>query len=83
MKVDDGGSPPESSHSISSHTDQTALKTYGRGPSVPTSQLSRLNLISTQRGDFPDSTVVKNPPANAGDTGSSPGPGRSHMPQSN
>ena len=27
--------------------------------------------------------VVKNPPANAGDTGSSPGPGRSHMPRSN
>ena len=26
--------------------------------------------------------VVKNPPANAGDTGSSPGPGRSHMPRS-
>ena len=34
-------------------------------------------------GDFPRGTVVKNPPANAGDTGSSPGPGRSHMPQSN
>ena len=30
--------------------------------------------------DFPDGAVVKNPPANAGDTGSSPGPGRSHMP---
>ena len=29
--------------------------------------------------DFPGGTVVKNPPANAGDTGSSPGPGRSHM----
>ena len=29
--------------------------------------------------DFPGCTVVKNPPANAGDTGSSPGPGRSHM----
>ena len=27
--------------------------------------------------------MVKNPPANAGDTGSSPGPGRSHMPRSN
>ena len=27
--------------------------------------------------------MVKNPPANTGDTGSSPGPGRSHMPQSN
>ena len=32
--------------------------------------------------DFPGGTVVKNPPANAGDTGSSPGPGRSHIPQS-
>ena len=27
--------------------------------------------------------MVKNPPANAGDTYSSPGPGRSHMPRSN
>ena len=27
--------------------------------------------------------MVKNPPANAGDMGSSPGPGRSHMPWSN
>ena len=33
-------------------------------------------------GGFPGGRVVKNPPANAGDTGSSPGPGRSHMPQS-
>ena len=33
--------------------------------------------------DFPGGAVVKNPPANAGDTGSSPGPGRSHMPRSN
>ena len=33
--------------------------------------------------DFPGGAVVKNPPANAGDTGSSPRPGRSHMPQSN
>ena len=32
---------------------------------------------------FPGGAVVKNPPANAGDTGSSPGRGRSHMPQSN
>ena len=34
-------------------------------------------------GGFPGGTVVKNPPANAGDMGSSPGLGRSHMPQSN
>ena len=32
--------------------------------------------------DFPGGTVVKNPPANAGDMGLSPGPGRSHMPRS-
>ena len=32
---------------------------------------------------FLGDTVVESPPANAGDTGSSPGPGRSHMPRSN
>ena len=33
--------------------------------------------------DFPGGAVVKNPPANAGDTGLSPGLGRSHVPWSN
>ena len=32
---------------------------------------------------FPGGAVAKNPPANAGDTGSSPGLGRFHMPRSN
>ena len=32
---------------------------------------------------FPGGAVVKNPPAKAGDTGSSPGLGRSYMPRSN
>ena len=32
---------------------------------------------------FPGGAVVKNPPANAGDMGSSPGPGRFHMLRSN
>ena len=32
---------------------------------------------------FPGGAMVENLPANAGDTGSSPGPGRSHMPRSN
>ena len=32
------------------------------------------------RWDFPGGTVVKNPPANLGGTGSIPGPGRSHIP---
>ena len=32
---------------------------------------------------FPGGAVVENLPANAGDTGSSPGLGGSHMPRSN
>ena len=34
-------------------------------------------------GGFPGGAVVESPPANAEDTGSSPGLGRSHRPQSN
>ena len=33
--------------------------------------------------DFPGGALVRNPHANAGDTGSVSGPGRSHMPWSN
>ena len=40
------------------------------------------NNKKTIRG-FPGGAVVENPPANAGDTGSIPGPGRSDMPRSN
>ena len=43
-------------------------------------QITNKNLLYR---DFPGGAVVKNPPANAGDTGSSPGPGRSHRPWSN
>ena len=32
---------------------------------------------------FPGGAVIENLPADAGDTGSSPGLGRSHMPRSN
>ena len=39
--------------------------------------------IKIKNRDFSSGTVVKNPPANAGDMGSSPGLGRSHMPWSN
>ena len=41
------------------------------------------NIKNRTTRDFPGGTVVKNPPANAGDLGSSPFPGRSHLPQSN
>ena len=39
--------------------------------------------LKNHNSDFPGGAVVKNLPAKAGDTGSSPGPGRSHMPLSN
>ena len=42
-----------------------------------------LSSVKTTEEDFSGDAVVKNPPASAGDTGSSPGPGRSHMLQSN
>ena len=42
----------------------------------------KINLKKKKKG-FPGGAVVENLPANAGDTGSSPGLGRSHMPQSN
>ena len=45
-------------------------------------QGSPSSLLNVQHLDFPGGTVVKNPPANAEDTGSSPGPGRSHMSRS-
>ena len=41
------------------------------------------NRSKTILEDFPGGAVVKNPPANAGDKGSSPRPGRSHMSRSN
>ena len=40
-------------------------------------------IVKSSKAGFPGGAVVKNPPANAGDMGSSPGPGRSHMPRSN
>ena len=40
----------------------------------------RLNVaIKRHRVGLPGGAVVENPPAIAGDTGSSPGPGRSHV----
>ena len=45
--------------------------------------LELTNLLKIKSSDFPGGAVVKNPPANAGDMGSIPGPGRSHMLRSN
>ena len=45
--------------------------------------LIKNNSFKKAWGGFPGGAVVENLPANAGDTGSSPGLGRSHMPRSN
>ena len=45
-------------------------------------QFKELLLTEEALVGFPGGAVVKNRPANAGDTGSSPGSGRSHMPWS-
>ena len=52
--------------------DLTILKVYA----------SNNRALKYVKWDLPGGAVVKNPPANAGDMGSSPGPGRSHMPRS-
>ena len=55
-------------------------------PSLTSATQTPLQCLTlTQRSfrDFPGGAVVKNPPTNAGDTGSSPDPGRSHLPRSN
>ena len=45
--------------------------------------INKFTILRKGRRDFPGGTVVGNPPASAGDKGSSPGPGRSHMPRRN
>ena len=45
-----------------------------------TTYAAKLTWIKNIAQDFPGSTVVKNSPANSGDTGEVPGPGRSHTP---
>ena len=52
-----------------------------RSPSRPPGERG-LILKNKDKEGFPGGTVVGSPPANAEDTGSCPGPGRSHMPRS-
>ena len=55
------------------------LNLHGRRKSLPITK----TVLKRRAEDFPGSSVIKNPPANAGEEGSSPGPGRSHMLWSN
>ena len=56
-------------------------KGFGQGVWSGLKERSETGIDETW-GDFPGGAAVKNPPASTGDTGSSPGPGRSHMPRS-
>ena len=47
------------------------------------SSKSQICTLKQVNWGFPGGAVVENPPSNAGDTGWSPGPGRSHMPRIN
>ena len=49
-------------------------------PSLLNSSQGQLPLLDALTEKFPSGPVVKNPLANAGDMGSIPGLGRSHMP---
>ena len=51
-------------------------------PHLKVQKHSKESILKEKRG-FPGGAVVENLPANAGDMGSSPGLGRSHMPRSN
>ena len=46
-------------------------------------QILKFSRLKNNNKGFPGGTLVKNLPANVGDTGSNPGSGRSHMQRSN
>ena len=50
---------------------------------VSSTSIGRWTTVNPGVQDFPGGLVVKSPPANAGDMGSTPGPGRFHTSQNN
>ena len=75
-----------SNYSCSKHTQSSTSIKYISLHGQPESYKPFISIRSNLKihtGDFPGGTVVKNPPVDAGDTGSIPSPGRSHMPWSN
>ena len=63
---------------------KTLLKKNERGHKwkyIPCSWIKRLHMV--KNANTGTSLVLENPPANAGDTGLTPAPGRFHTPQGN
>ena len=71
---------PDSVHGTQNHTSDFVIFYFAV---IIINPVARLILLENTSQGFPGGAVVKNPPANAGDMGSSPGSGRSHMPRSN
>ena len=67
---------------LGSHS-KLGLKTTSGGTAKVCTQTPGLYFLLKGFRGLPANSALKNPPANAGDTSSIPGPGRSHMPQSN
>ena len=59
---------------IGSSSNSNSKKSILQGPSEPSAFRYVDSIIKIFKWDFPGGAVVKNPPANAGDTDSSPGP---------
>ena len=71
-----------SSALLSLRGDETVLdleKGAGCKSVVRSLNVTELNTFKRHFGGFPGGSVIKNLPASAGDTGSIPGLGRSHM----
>ena len=70
---------------LGTHADVLGTHVCSRGHTRRHAQAHICVLTGTQARrcskDFPGGTVNKNPPANTGDMGSTPGPRRSHMPR--
>ena len=58
-------------------------QSFSQADNNPVASSLQAHFISRGSEGFPGGSVVKNPPADAGDMGSISGPGRSHMPQRN
>ena len=82
ISVSRGSSRPRNQARVSLIAGRRFTLSYSELPGKPQC-LHRHYSQKTKTRSFPDGMVVKDPPANAGDTGSIPGSGRSHMQWSN
>ena len=92
MHKDMWGIPPKYEIRLQSLTNECKLKQWNTIFYLSHRPINKQSLKTCCAGkgvkkclflDVPGGSVVKNPLANAGDTGSIPGPGRAHLPWSN